>query len=106
MDPYPNRDITDDELNALLHRLTDKTPNVTFIFDSCHSGTAIRGAGLARTTKPDDRPPPQRESISTPAVRGVSEGEDDLRPQSARYALIWGSTAEELSYELLMDGRS
>ncbi|MGI9264718.1 MAG: caspase family protein, partial [Gammaproteobacteria bacterium] len=106
IDPYPNRDISDDELNALLHKLADKTPHVTFIFDSCHSGTAIRGAGLARTTRPDDRPPPTRLHAAGSAARGLSEGPNDLRPRHARYALISGAMAQELSYELQMDGKS
>ena len=106
IDPYPNRDITDDELNALLYKLADKTPHVTFIFDSCHSGSAIRGAGLARTARPDDRPPPQRPSVAGSATRGLSEGANDLRPANARYALISGSMAQELSYELQVDGKS
>ena len=106
IDPYPNRDITDDELNALLHKLADKTPHVTFIFDSCHSGSAIRGAGLARTARPDERPPPKRRLAAGGATRGVSEGPNDLRPVDARYVLISGAMAQELSYELQMDGKS
>jgi hypothetical protein len=103
---YPNRDITDDEINALLRRLTNKTVNVTFIFDSCHSGTAIRGAGLARTVEPDDRPPTEQESIPGPTARGVNEGLNDLRPADAQYALISGCTANEQSYETQVDGQS
>lgn len=37
--PYPNRDISDDELHAWLLRVTEATPYVTLIFDCCHSGT-------------------------------------------------------------------
>lgn len=104
--PYPNLDITDDELNALLGRLTAKTSNVTFVFDSCHSGTAIRGAGLTRSTPPDKRTPPEREHIAGAVIRGVSEGPSDLRAQNARYALISGAMAQELAYELHIDGQS
>src|SRR5262249_19028508 len=32
-------DISDDEINGLLQEITQKTQNVTMIFDSCHSGT-------------------------------------------------------------------
>ena len=102
----PGRDITDDEINTLLRRLTDKTANVTFIFDSCHSGTAVRGAGLARTIEPDDRPPTEREPIPGPTARGINEGKNDLRPTDARYALISGCAADELSYETQVDGQS
>jgi hypothetical protein len=104
-DPHPNRDITDDELNALLGKLTDKTPNVTLILDSCHSGTAVRGSGLARTAAPDMRPPPKRERTFTSGTRGARQSENSLRLEDSRYALISGSAAEELSYELLVDGQ-
>ena len=102
----PGRDITDDEINSLLRQITDKTSKVTFIFDSCHSGTAIRGAGLARTVEPDDRPPTEREPVQGPKARGVNEGKNDLRPADARYALISGCAADELSYETQVDGQS
>ena len=105
-DGHPNQDITDDELNALLHKLTDKAPNVTLILDSCHSGSAIRGAGLARTVERDDRPPPQRERKFTTGARGVIEGKSGLRPKNSRYALISGSAANQVSYELWMNGQS
>jgi len=103
--PRPNRDITDDELNALLRELTTKTPNVTFIFDSCHSGSATRASGLARSAPRDDRPPPKSQRASV-ATRGVREGQNDLRPQDASYALISGSRAEELSHEVNVDGQA
>jgi hypothetical protein len=37
-------DISDDEINSLLQELSKKTQNITFIFDSCNSGTVTRGA--------------------------------------------------------------
>lgn len=103
-DPFPNMDITDDEINAWLGELTNKTPNVTFIFDSGHSGSAVRGAGLARTAKPDLRPrPPSDVAIATEA-RAVSDGKSSIRPEGARYTLISGSAAQELSRELNVNG--
>mgnify|MGYP001764312284 CR=1 FL=1 len=62
-DPHPNRDIIDDELLDLLNQLTEKTPNVTFIFDSCHSGTVTRGSGLDRQIERDERPPAGPRSV-------------------------------------------
>jgi hypothetical protein len=106
IEPYPNRDITDDELNALLGRLADKTPNVTFIFDSCHSGTAVRGAGRSRTTRPDRRVPREPRYGAAALSRGVKEGASDLRPVDARYALISATMAGGLAYELHIDGQS
>ena len=103
IDPYPNKDITDDELNYYLDKLTEKTPNVTVVFDSCHSGSATRGSGLARTVEPDKRPPPKRERYLTGHARGVNEGKNDLRPENSRYALISGCAAHELSFEMQED---
>jgi hypothetical protein len=55
--PDPNLDIIDDEIHDWLGRLTAKTPNVTLVFDSCHSGTVSRGMGRARGVPPDLRRP-------------------------------------------------
>src|SRR5258708_30180212 len=51
--PYDSRDpegkvfdISGAELHALLVQLAAKTNNVTFILDSCHSGTLVRGARM------------------------------------------------------------
>ncbi len=38
-------DIRDDDLNAWFKELKKYTSNITFIFDSCHSGTVTRGSG-------------------------------------------------------------
>lgn len=104
-DPHPNLDITDDELYDLLNQLTNKTPNVTFIFDSCHSGTITRGAGLARTVERDNRPPAGQRPAPTAAARGVEEGKSGLHPANSRYAVISGSKTDEYSYELEVGGK-
>ncbi len=104
--PNPNQDITDDELNLLLETLSNKSPNVTFIFDSCHSGSAIRGSGLSRTVTADQRVPPKRAYNTVIQTQTVNEGKNDLRPHDARYALISGAAADELSYELEVDGKA
>ena len=105
-DPYPNRDITDDELYDLLNQLTNKTSNVTFIFDSCHSGTITRGAALARTVERDNRPPAGQRPAPMATARGGDEGKSGLHPANSRYALISGSRADEYSYEMGVDGKS
>jgi uncharacterized caspase-like protein len=104
-DPHPNRDITDDELLELLNQLTEKTPNVTFIFDSCHSGTVTRGSGLARQIEPDERPPEGPKSAPAAASRGVDEGKSGLRPANARHAVISGATSAESAYEMEVNGK-
>lgn len=94
-------DISDDELNGILARITAKTPNVTVVLDSCHSGSATRGGAEVRRVRDDfRRPPPQQ---GAPASRGA-EGVDDFRPKDAVYALITGSRPNELSNEFDVDG--
>jgi hypothetical protein len=96
------RDITDDELNELLARLSAKTPNVTVILDSCHSGSGVRAvqSGTARRAPPDLRPPPRRPG------RGLVEGPDDVRPLGANYVLLSGALPNELSNEDVFGDRS
>src|SRR3990172_1547877 len=64
-------DIPDDSINSLLQLLSQKTDNITFIFDSCHSGTGTRGAGKIRKVDRDERTPPAPDSF-TVGVRGVA----------------------------------
>src|SRR4051812_43034881 len=54
--PYPNRDITDDEIHDWLERLMKKTPYVTLIIDCCNSGT-IHRKGKTRGLPRDERKP-------------------------------------------------
>lgn len=104
-DPLPNRDITDDEINETVLRLSEKTPYLTLIFDCCHSGTITRDAfgATARFAEPDDRPidslPPS--PISTRSGRsGKREaGPSGWLPLSERYVLLAGCRDEESSYE-------
>lgn len=106
--PYDSRtegvfDISDDEINGLLKQLTEKTKNVTFIFDSCHSGAASRGGNAVRQIEPDRRTPP------TPPDSAINsreaEGGADFRPNDSDYVLISGSLAKELSNETEFEGR-
>ncbi len=97
-------DITDDQINGLLSQLTAKTKNVTFIFDSCHSGAAARGGNAVRKIPPDDRPPPTPPNYAI-SSRGEGEGEADFRLNGSDYVLISGCLATELSNETIVDGR-
>ncbi len=104
-DPLPNRDITDDEINETVLRLSEKTPYLTLIFDCCHSGTITRDAfgATARFVTADDRPvdslPPS--PISTRGSRGGKRdaGPSGWLPLSERYVLLAGCRDEEVSYE-------
>lgn len=97
-------DISDDEISGLLNQLTEKTRNVTFIFDSCHSGSASRGGNTIRMIKADTRqlPPAEPFALST---RGTGEGETDFRQNDSDYVLISGCRATELSNEAMFAGR-
>ncbi|MEG4044483.1 caspase family protein [Microcoleus sp. Pol17_C1] len=105
--PHKNRDITDDELYAWLLQLSEKTPYITLIFDSCHSGGIVRdtfGAAV-RSVEPDTRSikdlPPS--PIAANQVRGTTReiGASGWLPMSQRYVLIAGCNAKESSYEYL-----
>lgn len=105
--PYDSRtpgifDISDDEINGLLRQLAQKTNNITFIFDSCHSGAAARGGNTVRQIEPDRRTPPVTADFAL-SNRGA-EGDADLRPSNSDYVLISGSLAKELSNETEFEG--
>ncbi|TGO02842.1 hypothetical protein PN36_18285, partial [Candidatus Thiomargarita nelsonii] len=52
-----NYDVLDDEIDKWLSNLYEKTQNVVFISDSCHSATVTRGAAAtSRAIKEDKRP--------------------------------------------------
>ncbi len=98
----PNDDITDDELNGLMAALNTKTEHVTFIFDSCHSGSATRDVGAARSRKVDRD---ERGASPTAPVAGVGEKDDGLRPANASYTLISGARDNEEAKEKKVGGK-
>jgi len=100
--PYDSRDpegrvfdISGAELHPLLTQLASKTENVTFILDSCHSGTLVRGARV-RFIPPDTREvsPTLLQSIN--ASRNVSVADSDTSP---KFALISAATSRESAFE-------
>jgi hypothetical protein len=91
---HPNRDIIDDELGALLDELSAKTPYVTFIFDSCHSGDASRDIDQPREVARDERDLPKRP--------GLTDGGDGER----NVAQISGCRADERSFEMSTEAGS
>ncbi|GAB1544635.1 hypothetical protein NUACC21_73110 [Scytonema sp. NUACC21] len=103
--PYPNRDITDDEIYIRLLRLSEKTPHVTLIFDCCHSGTISRDPFGAdeRWVEPDLRPveelppSPVAAELAREAKRDV--GPSGWLPLSQSYVLIAACRDEERAYE-------
>jgi len=98
-------DIPDDSINSLLQLLSEKTDNVTFILDSCHSGTGTRATGKIRKIEKDKRDPPTPDSF-TLGARGVAEGDEAFRPKDAKYVLLSGSASDQLSHEYFADGQA
>jgi len=95
------RYVTDDKIAELLRRF--KTSNVTVIFDSCHSGTAVRDAGA-------ELPPPAQVKRVTPDfsqellkqaqdARQTKQADtrDDTLDIGDRYVFIAGCQPYELS---------
>ena len=101
----PNRDITDDELNVFIKALNAHgMENITVIFDSCHSGSATRGYGIRKVER-DTRPPPKTRPRSWMKVARGADG-SHLRSDSATYALLSGSRADQFSHEKTYEGRT
>jgi hypothetical protein len=102
------RDIRDTEIQEWLSRLTRKTPHVTLIFDSCHSGSITRlGDGAlaeprCRWVPPDPLPegtaPSNVPSDGRAPSREVS-GSGWLPPDD-RYVLLAACAAEQGAFEL------
>src|SRR5262249_22102004 len=108
--PYDSRDpqgkvfdISGAELHGLLVQLAQKTQNVTFILDSCHSGTLVRDKDTARmrSIAADTRTPPPLPSYAVVTTRGLG-GVDEGPP--LKYAFIAAATSKESAYEHLSQG--
>lgn len=100
-----NRDITDDEIRLWLLRLTEKTHNVTLVFDCCHSGTLTRDpfGAASRWVEPDLRPahqlPPSPLAAQHGALSTRGLGAGGWLPLGSRYVLLAGCRDEESSFE-------
>ncbi|HXJ93693.1 MAG TPA: caspase family protein [Terriglobia bacterium] len=106
--PYDSRDpegkvfdISGAELHGLLLQLAAKTKNLTFILDSCHSGTLVRGARV-RSIPADTRTPPPPPSYAVAATRGL---EDISDPTSPKFAFIAAATSKESAFEHFAGGK-
>jgi len=106
--PYDSRDpegkvfdIGGAELHPLLVELAQKTKNVTFILDSCHSGTLVRGARV-RSIPADTRIPPAQSSDATRDLRGIGTGKEDAIP---KFVAISAATSRESAFEHFAEGK-
>lgn len=107
--PYPNRDITDDELRLFLWRAAQKTHFITLIFDCCHSGTLHRNASdaLVRSIERDERPeaelPPSPLSTADLDLLHRNQAGSWL-PRGDHYVAIAACGERELAAELPVPG--
>jgi hypothetical protein len=100
--PYDSRDpegkvfdISGFELHPLLVQLASKTTNLTFILDSCHSGTLVRGARV-RSISMDTRTPP-----ASSATREVGTKPTEATP---KFAFLSAATSKESAFEHQANG--
>jgi caspase domain-containing protein len=93
-------DISGAEIHPLLLQLAKKTPNVTFILDSCHSGTLVRGARV-RWVGPDTRTPPPLPAYSVAATRELGTTNEEALP---KFVSIAAATSRESAFEHFADG--
>lgn len=102
----PNRDIRDTEIQDWLSRLSAKTPHITLIFDSCHSGSITRWATdgtqeegtRLRGIPPDSLPEYNQVKPASETARDVGGSGWLLR--SDKYVLLAACAAEHGAFEL------
>jgi len=102
-------DISADELRGLFSLLSPITKNVTFVFDSCHSGLIMRdilensaARPRARFVDPDPRVPPPPPPEARLAPRGVGEAGAALKGRD--FALLSACQADEVAFEYADQG--
>lgn len=89
------KDIRDDDFDKRFQELKKYTSNITFIFDSCHSGTITRGVGKRSLERP------------SAVARKRGDGTDvtlneSMDSSGESYVTISGSLPNQLSYEDLL----
>lgn len=85
------KDIRDDEFDVWFKELKNYTSNITFIFDSCHSGTVTRG-GASKSI--------ERQIVTKKSSRGATSLTDGINiPSEESYVTVSGSLPTEESQE-------
>ena len=90
-------DISDDQLNGLVNRLTEVTKFATVMLDCCHSGSGTKSGYTARRTTPDTRIPPAEPPYSLVEPKNATT---QGLMQVQQCALVFGCRDDELSYEM------
>lgn len=92
-------DILDDDLDKLFEDLRQYTTNITFIIDSCHSGTATRAADLESREAPPLKSADQH-AEDAPVMSGPKDkGNAMLERRVESYVTLSGCLPSQLSYE-------
>ncbi len=112
--PYDSRDlkgkvfdISGAEIHGLLLQLEKKTQYVTFILDSCHSGTFVTGMRTiggprVRAIEADTRTPPPPPLYAAATTRGLTTNDSEA---PLKYAFIAAATSRESAYEHVTEGK-
>jgi len=99
------REITDDELNALVAAVPGE--HVTVILDNCNSGSGVRGVGrvreFSRRSLSRDNLNEQR-NIKDSEIEPLEDYAKSPRASQSKYVLISGSRFDQLSYEIYPSG--
>lgn len=91
-------DLLDDDFNALLAQLHQRTQRITVILDSCNSGTAVRadaGSLTARYQEPESELLPETEGTSSPA--GQADGSPTFTPKDLPGLVLLSAAADGTS---------
>jgi len=94
--------IVDDEIDGLFKKLSQYTSNITFILDSCHSGTGTRLIGKATIAVREVIPagPPASVAPTSDAANTFSRDiGNGILPRNASYVTISGCLPSEKAIE-------
>lgn len=107
-----SKDIRDDELETLFKELAKYTDNITFIIDSCHSGTNVRAIGQAKVRQvPAEIHKDRIKSLPAPTVKSNPKargtgGAISAMPNNKKYIALSGCDSDETSAETYQNDRS
>jgi len=98
-------DLVDDEIYERLQALLARTENATAVFDSCHSGTVVRGdptALVPRAVEPEKLTPAARAALAAEAkAKGSDKGTSYYHPPKlAGLVALSAAGDSEPAYEL------
>src|SRR5215469_9924749 len=106
--PYDSRDpegqvfdISGAELHPLWVQLAAKTQNVTYILDSCHSGTLVRGARVRGIIADTREISPSAKTALLATSRGVAAADATAEP---KFAFISAASSRESAFEHPAEG--